>query len=65
MRVPRCRVCGVSLPGPRLFVDWHWYCPDCAYELEYGPVERVRPEQPSKHRPQAETLFDLDEARSR
>jgi hypothetical protein len=60
-RKPRC-MCGASLAGPRLVVHGRWMCPVCAYELEYGPVERVQRKRGPRALPQEETLFPLPPA---
>ena len=53
----RCAECGASLVGARLIIDGHWMCPVCAYELEHGPVERVRQRRQRVAPPQEVTLF--------
>jgi hypothetical protein len=58
-RKPRCARCGASLVGPRLVLDGQWTCPVCAYEREFGPVERVRRERRPAAPPQEKTLFPL------
>jgi hypothetical protein len=59
-KTPTCAICGCSLGGTRLVLAGRWTCPDCAYELEHGPAERVPvPARRSPKRPQGETLFPL------
>lgn len=58
-RKPTCARCGASLVGPRLVVDGQWTCPACAYELEYGPIERATHKRLPATPPQEETLFPL------
>jgi hypothetical protein len=65
-RTPKCNTCGASLSGARLVIDRQWACPDCAYELEYGPTERTtRSRAPSRRHQQDEGLFPLPLTRHR
>jgi hypothetical protein len=57
----RCSSCG-SLGDAWVLDGWRSVCSDCAYEIEYGPTERVPQQQPDNHPPQDERLFDPDEA---
>jgi ribosomal protein L37AE/L43A len=57
---PKCHRCEKPVPAskPRLVIEGHWHCTDCAYELEYGEVEKPKRPRPKK---QTETLFPLPE----
>ena len=58
-KTPRCATCDASLTTAKLFIDGRWTCSDCAYELEYGPVERKPRNRVAKGVPQDDNLFPL------
>jgi hypothetical protein len=61
--IMKCARCRTDLARVKLNIGGYWLCADCAYELEYGEVERKRwPLPKTTAPPQAETLFPLPPA---
>lgn len=61
---PTCQTCRCSLTEAKVYVAGQWLCPDCLYESEYGPAQRVkRSRTPNRLHPQEERLFPLPPAR--
>jgi hypothetical protein len=59
-RAPHCCQCRALLSGPKLVIEGRWLCPDCAYERDHGPADRVQPPR-GRTAPQAEQLFPPDD----
>jgi hypothetical protein len=61
----KCWNCEEPLSRARLVVEGRLLCPDCVYEAEYGPAERVAPRERRTNTlyPQEEHLFPLPPAK--
>jgi hypothetical protein len=58
----QCWTCGQPIARARVVLDRRAVCPDCVYELEYGPAERKAPLELLRTEPapmQSERLFPL------